>query len=49
LGVTVAAKVTPCPIVAGFGEEVSATLDVSGFTVCVSAGEVFPASLESPL
>ena len=41
--VTVAVKVTACPAVDGFAEELTAVLVALPFTVCVSTAEVLPA------
>jgi hypothetical protein len=49
LQVTVAVKVTFCPIVDGIWEEVSVVDVVAVFTVCVTAGEVLPPQLLAPL
>jgi hypothetical protein len=48
-GVTVAVKVTACPNVEGFGEEVTTTLEASWVTFCVKATEVLAVSFASPL
>jgi hypothetical protein len=41
--VTVAVNVTDCPTVEGFTDDVTAVVVVTGFTVCVSTGEVLVA------
>jgi hypothetical protein len=48
LGVTVAKKVTNCPDVDGFCEEVRFTLDDGVVTVWESAADVLAVSLASP-
>jgi hypothetical protein len=48
-GVTDAVKVTDCPIVEGFAEEVTTTLEPTWLTVWTNAGDVLAALLASPL
>jgi hypothetical protein len=50
VAVTVAVKVTDCPVVDGFAEELTAVLVAwpVAFTVCVSAAEVLPRKAASP-
>jgi hypothetical protein len=46
--VTVAVKVTACPVVDGFAEEARAVFVGALFTVCVSVAEVLPANVVLP-
>jgi hypothetical protein len=48
LGVTVAVKVTACPTVEAFCEEVTATLDPAWLTVWVKTDEALAVSFASP-
>ena len=48
VAVTVAVKVTACPAVEGFSEEVTEVVVGWPITVCVSAAEVLPAKVLSP-
>jgi len=47
--VTVAVKVTVCPVNEGFNDDFSAVVLVAGVTVCDSAADVLFAVSESPL
>ena len=47
-GVIVAVKVTACPLVDGFSEEVTLIVVVAFFTVCVNAAEVLARKLALP-
>jgi hypothetical protein len=47
-GATDAVKVTACPTVEEFCEEVTVTLDVTWLTVCVKTPEVLAVSFVSP-
>src|ERR1035438_5285555 len=49
LGVTAAVKVTDCPEVAGFSDEVTVTLELVLDTVTTTAVELLAVSLPSPL
>jgi hypothetical protein len=49
--VTVAVKVTDCPLADGFTDEPTTVVDaalVAGFTTCVKAADVDVAKVESP-
>src|SRR5439155_13773673 len=47
-GVTVTVKVTACPYVEGFSDDVTLALVATWFTVWVNAGEVLPVKLVFP-
>ena len=47
-GLTVAVKVTCCPNVDGFNDDISAVVVVDALTVCVRAEDVLPVKLPLP-
>jgi hypothetical protein len=48
LELTVAVKVTACPMVLGFNEDVTPVVVAILFTTCVSTGDVLELKFESP-
>jgi hypothetical protein len=48
-GLTVAVKVTCCPKVDGFSDDVSVVVVLAALTVCGTAADVLPVKLASPL